>query len=152
VLCHTRIIDNPFVIRLPEKQGANGIATEYRSFGYETLAGIATSSRRIVVLVNRNSASASEILAGALQDYGVAKIVGEQSFGKGSVQTIVDIGQLGTLKITIARWYTPKGNNIGYTGITPDITVDFKNPKYASSTDPFMDAAVETILDDSLWK
>ncbi len=135
-----------------EKQGANGIASEYRSFGYDTLNGIATSSRRIVVLVNRNSASASEILAGALQDHRVAKVVGEQSFGKGSVQTIVDIGTLGTLKITIARWYTPNGRTISHTGITPDIVVDVKDPKYASSTDPYMDAAVETILDDSVWK
>ncbi len=135
-----------------EKTGAAAVATEYRSKGYDTLSNISTSSRRIVVLLNRNSASASEILAGALQDHGVAKVVGEQSFGKGSVQTIVDIGQLGTLKITIARWYTPSGKNISHTGVTPDISVDLKDPKYASSTDPYMDAAVETILDASKWK
>lgn len=134
-----------------EKEGANGNTTEYRSFGYGALNGIATSSRRIVVLLNRNSASASEILAGALQDHKAAKVVGEQSFGKGSVQTTVDIGQLGTLKFTIARWYTPSGKNISHAGITPDIVVDIKDPKFASSTDPYMDAAVETILDDSKW-
>lgn len=140
------------VLVVTEKTGAAQVPTEYRSKGYDTLSSIDPEKRRIVVLLNRNSASASEILAGALQDYGAAKVVGEQSFGKGSVQTIIDIGQLGTLKITIARWYTPKGNNISHTGITPDISVDLKDPKYASSTDPFMDAAVETILDDSQWK
>ncbi len=134
-----------------EKTGATGIATEYRSKGYDTLDDMSTSSRRIVVLLNRNSASASEILAGALQDHNRAKVVGETSFGKGSVQTIVDIGKLGTLKITIARWYTPSGRNISHTGITPDIVVDIKDTKFASSTDPFMDAAVETLLDDSQW-
>nr|MBP9757654.1 hypothetical protein [Candidatus Paceibacterota bacterium] len=112
----------------------------------------ATSTRRIVVLVNRNSASASEILAGALQDYKVAKVIGEQSFGKGSVQTLIDIGSIGTLKVTVARWYTPSGRNISHQGISPDITVDLKDPKHASSTDPYMDAAVETLLDDSEWK
>ncbi len=139
------------VLVVTEKTGANGITTEFRSKGYDTLAAMGTSSRRIVVLLNRNSASASEILAGALQDHGAAKVVGETSFGKGSVQTIVDIGKLGTLKITIARWYTPSGRNISHTGITPDIAVDTANPKFASSTDPYMDAAVETLLDESKW-
>ncbi len=103
-------------------------------------------------MVNRNSASASEILAGALQDHGVAKVVGETSFGKGSVQTLVDVGDVGSLKVTIARWFTPSGKNISHVGITPDIVVDVHDAKFASSTDPFMDAAVETLLDDSLWK
>lgn len=134
-----------------EKTGATNATTEYRSLGYPLLSHLATSSRRIVVLINRNSASASEILAGALQDQGAAKIVGETSFGKGSAQQLVDIGNIGSLKITVARWYTPSGKNISHLGITPDIAVDIKDPKFASSTDPFMDAAVETILDDSLW-
>lgn len=134
-----------------EKSGSNAQTMEYRSRGYGALEAMGTSSRRIIVLLNRNSASASEILAGALQDYGVAKVVGEQSFGKGSVQTIIDIGKIGTLKITVARWYTPKGRNISHTGIAPDIVVDLKDPKYASSTDPYIDAAVETLLDDSKW-
>ena len=92
------------------------------------------------------------ILAGALQDHHLAKVVGETSYGKGSVQTVVDIGDVGSLKITIARWYTPSGKNISHTGITPDVAVDIKDPRYASSTDPYMDAAVQTLLDDSLWK
>jgi carboxyl-terminal processing protease len=135
-----------------EKTSASNTPGEYKSLGYGALSGIASSSRRIVVLVNRNSASASEILAGALQDHSIAKVVGEKSFGKGSVQTLVDIGDLGSLKITIARWYTPNGKNISHEGITPDITVDMADAKYASSTDPYMDAATETLLDDSLWQ
>ncbi len=135
-----------------EKTGATNTSTEYRSKGYPLLASMATSSRRIVVLINRSSASASEILAGALQDQHAAKIVGETSYGKGSAQQLVDIGDIGSLKITVARWYTPSGKNISHTGITPDISVNIKDPKFASSTDAFMDAAVETILDDSLWQ
>lgn len=135
-----------------EKTGASGTLREHRSLGYSELSGIATSSRRIVVLVNRNSASASEILAGALQDHGIAKVVGETSFGKGSVQTLVDIGSIGSLKVTIARWYTPSGKNISHTGIAPDIAVNVQDLKYASSTDPFIDAATEALLDDTLWQ
>jgi carboxyl-terminal processing protease len=135
-----------------EKTGAANVPTEHVSLGYPLLGSVASSSKRIVVLVNRNSASASEILAGALQDHGIAKVVGEQSFGKGSAQTLVDIGDIGSLKITVARWYTPSGRNISHEGITPDIKVDANDPSFASSTDPYMDAATEALLDDSLWK
>lgn len=135
-----------------EKTGADNVPTEHVSLGYPLLGDVAASNKRIVVLVNRNSASASEILAGALQDQGLAKVVGEQSFGKGSAQTLVDIGDLGSLKVTIARWYTPSGRNISHEGITPDIKVDTSDPKFASSTDPYMDAATEALLDDSLWQ
>lgn len=134
-----------------EHTGANGDVTNHTSLGY-TLLDAATSTRRIVVLLNRNSASASEILAGALQDHHLAKVVGETSYGKGSVQTVVDIGDVGSLKITIARWFTPSGKNISHTGITPDVAVDLKDARYASSTDPYMDAAVQTLLDDTQWK
>ena len=134
-----------------EHTGTNGDVTNHVSLGHPLLDS-ATSTRRMVVLLNRNSASASEILAGALQDHHLAKVVGETSYGKGSVQTVVDIGDVGSLKITIARWYTPSGKNISHTGIAPDVAVDIKDPRYASSTDPYMDAAVQTLLDDSLWK
>ncbi len=78
----------------------------------------------VVVLVNEGSASASEIVAGALQDYGRAKIMGSQTFGKGSVQVIRPLGPDTGLKLTTSRYYTPKGNSIQAKGIIPDIMVD----------------------------
>ncbi len=78
----------------------------------------------IVVLVNEGSASASEIVAGALQDYGRAKVMGSQTFGKGSVQVIRPLGPDTGLKLTTSRYYTPKGNSIQAKGIVPDVMVD----------------------------
>ncbi|MEM7653692.1 MAG: S41 family peptidase [Pseudomonadota bacterium] len=77
----------------------------------------------VVVLINGGSASASEIVAGALQDHGRAIILGTKSFGKGSVQTIMPLRPYGAMRLTTARYYTPSGNSIQAVGITPDITV-----------------------------
>lgn len=82
----------------------------------------------IVVLIDKNSASASELLSGALQDTKAALIVGEKSYGKGSVQTVVPMLQDDGIKLTIARYYTPNGRNIDGTGISPDVEVALETP------------------------
>lgn len=95
-----------------------------------------------VILVNGASASASEIVAGALQDYGVATLVGEKTFGKGTVQKLLDLGAGTMLKVTIARWYTPEGKNITEEGIKPDKAVTLTAEDVNAGKDPQLEAAV----------
>jgi carboxyl-terminal processing protease len=87
----------------------------------------------MIILVNEGSASASEIVAGALQDWGRAVIVGTTTFGKGSVQTILPLGDGSGLRLTTAKYYTPKGRSIQSTGITPDIVVKVQNQTVAKA-------------------
>jgi len=124
---------------LQEKRNGVTIKT-YESEGIESLKGIPT-----VVLINEGSASASEIVAGALKDNNVATLLGEKTFGKGSVQTKEGLPDGGALKVTIARWYTPNGKNVDKEGIEPDKKVSLSIEDVRSGIDPQKDAAVELL-------
>ena len=88
------------------------------------------------MLVDMNSASASEILAGAIQDYGIGTLVGTTTFGKGIVQQIMPFTDGSAIKITISAYYTPNGRNIHGTGIEPDVECEFDGDAYYNSDDP----------------
>lgn len=118
-----------------------GKTTEELKTGADALlSGIPT-----VVLVNGGTASASEIVAGALQDHGAAKLLGEKTFGKGSVQQVLDLSEGAVLKVTIAKWYTPKGNNINKQGISPDQTVVLSQQDASTGNDPQLQAALRLL-------
>ena len=102
-------------------------------------------TKPLVVLMNGNSASASEIYAGAIQDYGIGKIVGTQSYGKGVVQQIFDLGDGTSLKLTIADYYTPNGRNINGEGITPDEEVEYVADENNKDADNQLDKAIEVV-------
>ena len=99
----------------------------------------------LTVLMNGNSASASEIYAGAIQDYGVGTIVGTQSYGKGVVQQIFDLKDGTCVKLTIAEYFTPEGRNINGKGITPDVEVEYEENEEDPEADNQLDRAVEVL-------
>jgi carboxyl-terminal processing protease len=112
-----------------------------RSLGYT----VVNPSTKIVVLVDGGSASASEILAGALQDYKLATIVGQKTFGKGSVQEYLKVTPTTGLKVTIARWLTPLGRSISVSGLTPDVEVKNTVSEMKNKVDPQYEKAVEIL-------
>ena len=118
---------------------------QYLSSGQAQFQGIKT-----VVLVNSGSASASEIVSGTLQDYGLATIVGETTFGKGSVQELEKLSDGSSVKITVARWVTPQGRTIDLNGITPDVEIELTQEDYDGGGDPQLDKAIELLQEQPI--
>lgn len=124
-----------------------GVKNSHTSKGFNAIP----ADVKIVILVNGGSASASEILAGAFQDYNRAKIIGEKTFGKGSVQEYIELPDKTSLKVTVAKWVTPKGQSISDHGITPDILVSYDEKVKANKEKGILDnqlAAAVKILGD----
>lgn len=97
----------------------------------------------MVILIDGGSASASEILAGALQEHGIAVLIGETTFGKGSVQELINVTEETALKITIARWLTPNGKLISEVGLEPDLSIKRSVEDFQNDIDPHLDAAIQ---------
>lgn len=112
---------------------------------YKASGGRRFENMPMAVLVNEGSASAAEILAGALQDYKLATLVGKKTFGKGLVQGISELEDGSALKITVAKWLTPNGMNINENGIAPDVEADYSMDDYNAGRDPQFDKAVEIL-------
>ncbi|MCX6792613.1 MAG: S41 family peptidase [Candidatus Falkowbacteria bacterium] len=129
--------EGPIVI----EQFGDGKKVEHTAKGNPRLAGIPT-----VVLVNEGSASASEIVAGALKDDGLAKLVGQKTFGKGSVQVLRQLEDGSVVKITTAKWLTPKGTYINEQGIEPDTKVEISAEDREKNRDPQLDQALKILL------
>lgn len=133
-------IDEGKVI-LSEDFGDSRKPVIYRSHGPRVF----NENLSFVVLVDGGSASASEILAGALKEYGIATLVGEKTFGKGSVQELVKITDETSLKVTVANWLTPNGVSISKEGLDPDVKVPVTLKDYENKKDPQMEKAVEIL-------
>ena len=123
-----------------EQKSQSGLYNEkvYAKGGSAILKNIKT-----IVLVNGSTASASEIVAGALQDYDLAKLIGEKTYGKGSVQALQKLTGGELLRVTVAKWYTPKGKNINGEGIVPDKEVERTFDQINKEEDPQLDAALK---------
>ena len=131
-------VDGQLAVEQRSRSGSYDQNT-YADSGQAVLKGIKT-----IVLINGNTASASEIVAGALKDYDLATLVGEKTYGKGSVQELSPVsGSDDYLRITIAKWYTPKGQNISQSGIKPDKKVERSFEQINKNEDPQLDAALK---------
>lgn len=130
---------DPGKVVVQEKRGGKIIDVQ-KSTGDNPLKGIPT-----IVLIDSGSASASEITAGALKDNGAATLLGQKSFGKGSVQQVEHLLDGSELKVTIARWYTPAGKNIDKQGITPDVSVSISDADAKAGKDPQKDKAYQIL-------
>lgn len=117
-----------------------GVSTNLMSEGDDVLNGVKTA-----VIVNGSSASATEIVTAALKYYKVATIIGEKTYGKGSVQELIPLANDTMLKVTIKRWYTPGNVNVNKKGITPDITVGLKQADLDAGSDPQLEKAIDTV-------
>ncbi|MBD3251755.1 PDZ domain-containing protein, partial [Candidatus Uhrbacteria bacterium] len=126
------------VVVQQRKQGK--ITDKFYGTGRGILRGVPT-----IVLVNEGSASASEILAGALQDYDLATVVGMQTFGKGSVQDYIEYSDGSAFKITVSEWLTPDGRSINEEGIVPDVEVEMTSEDYNADKDPQLEKAIELL-------
>jgi carboxyl-terminal processing protease len=128
-----------------ENFGEDKKGETYRSQGH-TLGTY--MPEEMLVLVDGGSASASEILAGALQEHGIAKLMGTQTYGKGSVQELIDLTDGSSLKVTVARWFTPNGVSISEGGLTPDIIVNRTPQQVIEGIDPQLDSAIAWLNGD----
>lgn len=131
-------IDNNIIVKEVSKNREK--TQNYSSTGFAKL-----KDKKTVVLVNKGSASASEIVAGALQDYKAATIIGETTFGKGSVQDLTKLPDGSSIKLTIAKWLTPYDRAIDKEGIKPDIEIKLLDEDYDKDRDPQLDKAIELL-------
>ena len=130
-------IDGKVVV---EQKSSNGLYNEktYANRNQAILAG-----KKTIVLTNGSTASASEIVAGALKDYNLATLIGEKTFGKGSVQALENFPTGEMLRVTVAKWYTPNGKNINHEGIEPDKKVERTFEQINKDEDPQLEAALK---------
>ena len=129
--------DEKLIVYTEDKKGNR---TEYNSDSVDVI------DLPVVLLVNENSASASEIMTGCLKDYGIATIVGETTYGKGIVQNIMPLPDGSAVKMTVSKYNTPNGSNIHEVGITPDVTVEMSDEEWAAAQD---DPAKDTQLHEA---
>jgi len=134
-------VDQRLIVR---ERANDGRVTDHRANGLARLQSLPT-----VVLVNGGTASAAEIVAGALQDYAIAAIVGEQTFGKGTVQHLTTLRDGSAVKLTIAEWLTPSGRSIEGNGITPDVVVESMKEQSETDRDPQLERAL-SLLDERM--